>query len=225
MPETTVAIIGAGIGGVYLAADLGMRGCQLRLHDRDDSRLADIRARGGLDVEGDRPALPRSSDVTTDLAAAVDGADVIAVCTGGTYQEGVARRPRAAAARRPDHPADPGQYRRLAGVPPRARRGRLPRRGRHRRDGQLPLFLLAPRADPHPADRHARSSCRSPRFPATASTRCSPVWRRCFRPRSPRRPSSRPASPTPTRCCTSPIASAMPARSTAARPINSTPRA
>jgi opine dehydrogenase len=28
--------------------------------------------------------------VTTDLAAAVDGADVIAVCTGGTYQESVA---------------------------------------------------------------------------------------------------------------------------------------
>src|SRR5262249_53069144 len=27
----------------------------------------------------------------TDLAAAVDGAEVIAVCTGGTYQEGVAR--------------------------------------------------------------------------------------------------------------------------------------
>jgi opine dehydrogenase len=29
--------------------------------------------------------------VTTDLSAAVDGADVIAVCTGGTYQESVAR--------------------------------------------------------------------------------------------------------------------------------------
>ncbi len=29
--------------------------------------------------------------MTTDLAAAVEGADVIAVCTGGTYQEGVAR--------------------------------------------------------------------------------------------------------------------------------------
>src|SRR6266446_2041298 len=50
MPDTTVAIVGAGIGGVYLAAEFGMLGCKLRLHDFDDSRLADIRARGGVDV-------------------------------------------------------------------------------------------------------------------------------------------------------------------------------
>jgi 2-polyprenyl-6-methoxyphenol hydroxylase-like FAD-dependent oxidoreductase len=43
MSDATVAIIGAGIGGVYLAAELGMLGCRLRLHDRDDSRLGDIR--------------------------------------------------------------------------------------------------------------------------------------------------------------------------------------
>ena len=89
MAETTVAIIGAGSGGVYLAAELGTLGCRLRLTDRDESRLADIRAHGGLDVEpGGFAAIER---VTTDLAAAVDGAGVIAVCTGGTYQEGVAR--------------------------------------------------------------------------------------------------------------------------------------
>jgi opine dehydrogenase len=89
MPDTTVAIIGAGIGGVYLAAELSTLGCRLRLCDRDDSRLGDIRAHGGLDVEpGGFVAIER---VTTDLATAVDGADVIAVCTGGTYQEGVAR--------------------------------------------------------------------------------------------------------------------------------------
>ena len=33
MPDTTVAIIGAGIGGIYLAAELGMR----RLWIKDDS--------------------------------------------------------------------------------------------------------------------------------------------------------------------------------------------
>jgi opine dehydrogenase len=88
MTDTTVAIIGAGIGGVYLAAELGTLGCRLRLTDRDDGRLADIRARGGLDVEpGGFVPIER---VTTGLAAAVDGAEVVAVCTGGTYQEGVA---------------------------------------------------------------------------------------------------------------------------------------
>ncbi|HEX3996522.1 MAG TPA: NAD/NADP octopine/nopaline dehydrogenase family protein [Acetobacteraceae bacterium] len=88
MAETTVAIIGAGIGGIYLAAELGSLGCRLRLTDLDDSRLAAVRARGGLDVEpGGFVAIER---VTTDLATAIDGAQVIAVCTGGTYQESVA---------------------------------------------------------------------------------------------------------------------------------------
>jgi opine dehydrogenase len=88
-----VAIIGAGIGGIYLAATLGVAGCKLRLHDIDDTRLADVRARGGIEVEGagepDRFAAVER--VTTDLATAVDGADIIIVATGGNYQETVAR--------------------------------------------------------------------------------------------------------------------------------------
>ncbi len=86
---TTVAIVGAGIGGVYLAADLGLRGFKNRLQDRDDSRLAEIRARGGLDVDGDRSGFA-AVETPTDLSQAVTGADIIVVCTGGTYQEGVA---------------------------------------------------------------------------------------------------------------------------------------
>jgi len=42
----TVAIIGAGIGGLYLVAELGMAGFNLRLHDIDESRLSEIRAHG-----------------------------------------------------------------------------------------------------------------------------------------------------------------------------------
>ena len=86
---STVAIIGAGIGGVYLVAELGLAGHRLRLHDRDDTRLADIRARGGVDVEpGGVAPVERA---TTELAAAVDGADTIIVATGGNAQETVAR--------------------------------------------------------------------------------------------------------------------------------------
>src|SRR5580658_2375049 len=92
MPDTTVAIIGAGIGGVYLAAELGRLGCQLRLTDRDDSRLTDIRARGGLDIEADgKTSFSAIQRIITDLADAVDDAEVIAVCTGGTFQAGVAQ--------------------------------------------------------------------------------------------------------------------------------------
>jgi opine dehydrogenase len=87
----TVAIIGAGIGGIYLAAELGVAGFKLRLHDIDDARLADIRAFGGLDVEGERGGFAAVERATTDLRSAVGGADVIIIVTGGNAQPAVAR--------------------------------------------------------------------------------------------------------------------------------------
>jgi opine dehydrogenase len=89
MAQPVVAIIGAGIGGIYLAAELGLLGCELRLHDRDESRLTDLRTRGGIDVDGH--GFAAIACVTTDPVEAVNGADIIAVCTGGNHQEEVAR--------------------------------------------------------------------------------------------------------------------------------------
>jgi opine dehydrogenase len=74
---------------VYLVGELGLARHRLRLHDLDDARLSDIRARGGVEVEpGGFAAVERA---TTDLAGAVDGAEVIIVVTGGNAQEEVAR--------------------------------------------------------------------------------------------------------------------------------------
>jgi opine dehydrogenase len=87
----TVAIIGAGSGGLYLVAELGIAGFKLRLHDIDDSKLSEIRARGGVDVEGERGRFAGIESATTDLGSAVDGADVIIVVTGGNTQAVVAR--------------------------------------------------------------------------------------------------------------------------------------
>ena len=87
----TVAIIGAGIGGVYLAAELGVAGFKLRLHDIDDARLSDIRAFGGIDVEGERGGFAAVERATSDLRAAVDGAEIIIIVTGGNAQTAVAR--------------------------------------------------------------------------------------------------------------------------------------
>src|SRR5206468_4772920 len=87
----TVAIIGAGIGGIYLAAELGIAGFKLRLHDVDDARLADIRAFGGIDVEGERGGFAAVELATADLRAAVEDAEIIIIVTGGGTQETVAR--------------------------------------------------------------------------------------------------------------------------------------
>jgi len=87
----TAAIVGAGIGGIYLAAELGIAGYKLRLHDIDDARLADIRAFGGIDVEGERDRFAAVERATTDLRSAVDGADIVIIATGGNAQATVAR--------------------------------------------------------------------------------------------------------------------------------------
>ena len=86
-----VTIIGAGIGGLYLAAELGIAGFKLRLHDIDDSKLSEIRARGGVDVEGENLGFAAVERATGDLRSAVDGASIIIVVTGGNAQAVVAR--------------------------------------------------------------------------------------------------------------------------------------
>jgi opine dehydrogenase len=87
----TVTIIGAGMGGVYLVAMLGLLGCRVRLHDIDESRLADFRNAKGIEVEGPGGGFAPLEMATTDLQAAAQGADIFIVCTGGTFQESVAQ--------------------------------------------------------------------------------------------------------------------------------------
>jgi hypothetical protein len=70
---------------------LGTPGFKLRLHDIDDSRLSEIRVRGGVDVEGEEGGFAAVDLVTSNLGSAVDGADVIIVVTGGNAQAAVAR--------------------------------------------------------------------------------------------------------------------------------------
>jgi len=88
---TTVTVVGAGLGGIALVANLGVAGYRLRLHDRDDARIAKARARGGLDVEGAVQGFAPLELVSSDIASSVDGADVIIVVTGSHFHEGAAR--------------------------------------------------------------------------------------------------------------------------------------
>jgi opine dehydrogenase len=77
-PIREVAILGAGNGGCAAAADLGSRGFGVRLFNRSPERLAAIVERGGLEMQG---ALGEGfievPVVTTDLAEAVRGADLV----------------------------------------------------------------------------------------------------------------------------------------------------
>jgi opine dehydrogenase len=89
-----IAIVGAGPGGLRLSAHLGLAGHRLRLNDVKDAPLAEVRERGGLDVEqldgspwGHAPV----ALATTDLAKTVDGAEIVIVVSGGNTHPVVAR--------------------------------------------------------------------------------------------------------------------------------------
>jgi opine dehydrogenase len=79
---TTCAVVGAGLGGVAVCANMALAGYRMRLTDVNDARLSALRARGGIDVEGLVEGFAPLEMVTTDLAAVVGGADVIIVITG-----------------------------------------------------------------------------------------------------------------------------------------------
>lgn len=85
-------IIGAGMGGKGLAAQLGIDGFRLRIHDIDDAQVAGIRTAGGLHIEGRDRSFAPIELATTDLAEAVTGASVLLVSTYGTAHADVARQ-------------------------------------------------------------------------------------------------------------------------------------
>ena len=77
MAVKTVAVLGAGHGGLAAAADLSLRGFNVRLQGRNEQRMAAIRSRGGVDVKGVHKAFVPLKSITSDVAEAVSGADLI----------------------------------------------------------------------------------------------------------------------------------------------------
>jgi opine dehydrogenase len=91
MSIKTVAVLGAGHGGCAAAADLGRRGYGVRLHARSADRLAPLRERGGIDARGMQQGLVPVDLMTTDLAEAVRGADLVMLVVPSVAHEPYAR--------------------------------------------------------------------------------------------------------------------------------------
>lgn len=73
-----VTAIGAGPGGLAVAAALSRRGYEVALYNRNPARLEAAMQRGGIEIEGDlgEEFVPVHR-ITTDLAEAVRGAELI----------------------------------------------------------------------------------------------------------------------------------------------------
>jgi opine dehydrogenase len=74
-----VAVIGAGNVGCALAADLVLRGFDVRLCNRSPGRLEPLRRAGGLTVTGEVEGFAPLERITGSIAEAVAGADIVAV--------------------------------------------------------------------------------------------------------------------------------------------------
>lgn len=74
----TVAVLGGGHGGHAAAADLTLRGHEVRWYSRSRDALAAVKQRGGIEIAGAAgEGFARVATVTDDLEEAVSGAEIV----------------------------------------------------------------------------------------------------------------------------------------------------
>ena len=113
--------------------------CGVRLHARSAERLAPLRARGGIEARGVQQGLVPVDLMTTDLAEAVRGADLIMLVVPSIAHEPYARALAPLLARRPADLPQSGAHRRRTAFSPRTAPRRLSRGGAQLRDRDADL--------------------------------------------------------------------------------------
>ena len=87
-----VAVLGGGNGAHATAAELALAGHAVRLWRRDAAGIEAVRAAGGITRVADgKSAQAKLATLTTDLARALDGADVVVVAVPATAHDDLAR--------------------------------------------------------------------------------------------------------------------------------------
>jgi opine dehydrogenase len=88
MPIEKIAVLGAGNGGCAAAADLTLRGYQVRLFSRSESTIAKLAKRGELElIEGGEKKFAAPYFMSPHLPPVVEGVDLIVVATPAVGHE------------------------------------------------------------------------------------------------------------------------------------------
>jgi opine dehydrogenase len=83
-----IAILGAGNGGCAAAADLTLRGYEVRLYSRSEATLRPIREQGGIEiVEAGEARKATPALITSEINDAVAGADLIIIAAPAVAHE------------------------------------------------------------------------------------------------------------------------------------------
>ena len=85
-----IAIIGAGNGGQAFAGFLSMTGYETSLYDIDVEKMETLKKLGGIQMEGRINGFGKIGCITTDIAEAVRGAELIMVTTVANAHRAVA---------------------------------------------------------------------------------------------------------------------------------------
>lgn len=85
----TFCVLGAGHGGMAMAAHLAITGCKVNLFNRTEERIRPVQARGGIDVTGEVEGFASLNRVTSDPAEALDNMDVLMVVVPATGHQGM----------------------------------------------------------------------------------------------------------------------------------------
>lgn len=92
MKKPKFCVLGAGNGGLAMAAHLVLKGYEVNLFNRSQSRLNPVIARGGIEVNGEVMGFAPISVATTNPEEAIKGADVLMVVVPANGHEFIARK-------------------------------------------------------------------------------------------------------------------------------------
>lgn len=86
-----IAVIGAGNGGQSMSGYLSMQGYEVSLYDIDAERIKALQKKGGIQLEGRIEGFGKVACITTDIAEAVRGAEIVMVTTVANAHRAVAK--------------------------------------------------------------------------------------------------------------------------------------
>ena len=83
-------VVGAGHGGLAMAGHLGIQGYPVRLYNRSEENLHAVRWHGGIQVTGEVEGFGPVQTVTSRMAEALDGVDIVMVVVPANAHEFIA---------------------------------------------------------------------------------------------------------------------------------------
>lgn len=86
-----IAVIGAGNGGQSIAGYLALQGYETSLYDIDVQKMNILKQKGGIELTGRIEGFGKIDCITTDIAEAVKGAEIVMVTTVANAHRAVAK--------------------------------------------------------------------------------------------------------------------------------------